>query len=214
MEGFKNRRISQFIADESSGVSPAPETIKKTLQAAALGAGVIAGANIAGSSHVEAGGARIEIQKQALDERELDFLAENVYHEARGESLRGQLAVAQVTLARLISGKFGKTLPSVIFAQNQFSWTKDPHILMTRMDDAAFENLKARIAFVIGGKSLHTAVAMLAKEIGLPHNTYYYKRTDWDERDPDEARMSEKTKLMFKKLKKVGEIDSHTFYTD
>lgn len=50
-------------------------------------------------------------------------LAKNIYHEARGESFFGQLAVAQVTINRLTSGKFGKTLCDVVYAKHQFSWT-------------------------------------------------------------------------------------------
>lgn len=50
-------------------------------------------------------------------------LAKNIYHEARGEPFFGQLAVAQVTVNRLISGKFGKTICDVVYAKNQFSWT-------------------------------------------------------------------------------------------
>jgi spore germination cell wall hydrolase CwlJ-like protein len=56
-------------------------------------------------------------------------LADNIYHEARGESFRGQLAVAQVTINRFQSGRHGKTICSVVHERKQFSWTiKKPRV--------------------------------------------------------------------------------------
>ena len=52
-------------------------------------------------------------------------LAKNVYYEARGEDVHGQLAVAQITLNRLEMGNWGNTTCSVVFSKNQFSWTED-----------------------------------------------------------------------------------------
>lgn len=56
---------------------------------------------------------------------ELDCLAKNIYHEARGEPLKGQIAVAQVTINRVRSGKFQDTVCGTVFAYKQFSWTLD-----------------------------------------------------------------------------------------
>ena len=50
-------------------------------------------------------------------------LACNIYYEARGEKEKGQYAVAFVSMNRLQSGKYGKSMRSVVFAKNQFSWT-------------------------------------------------------------------------------------------
>lgn len=53
-------------------------------------------------------------------------LSLNVYHEARGESVQGQLAVALVTLNR------AKTLDRVckeVYRKKQFSWTNASHNL-------------------------------------------------------------------------------------
>ena len=43
----------------------------------------------------------IEEPVQVVDEKELQCLAMNIYHEARGESLAGQVAVADVVLNRV-----------------------------------------------------------------------------------------------------------------
>jgi spore germination cell wall hydrolase CwlJ-like protein len=56
-------------------------------------------------------------------------LADNIYHEARGESFRGQLAVAQVTINRFQSGRHGRTICDVVHERKQFSWTiKKPRV--------------------------------------------------------------------------------------
>jgi spore germination cell wall hydrolase CwlJ-like protein len=56
-------------------------------------------------------------------------LADNIYHEARGEPFLGQVAVAQVTINRFQSGKHGKTICDVVHEKKQFSWTiKKPKV--------------------------------------------------------------------------------------
>ena len=45
---------------------------------------------------------------------EVQCLAENIYFEAASESFEGKLAVAQVTLNRVNSGKFAKTVCGVV----------------------------------------------------------------------------------------------------
>lgn len=62
---------------------------------------------------------------------QLECLAKNIYWEAAGESFEGKVAVAQVTINRLESGKYGKTICQVVFQRTkiyenvicQFSWT-------------------------------------------------------------------------------------------
>ena len=62
--------------------------------------------------------------------KEIDCLARNIYYEARGESEKGQLAVAQVTLNRVESSMFPNTICGVVNERYlvkgkevcQFSW--------------------------------------------------------------------------------------------
>jgi spore germination cell wall hydrolase CwlJ-like protein len=66
--------------------------------------------------------------------RSIDCLARNVYYEARGESLAGQYAVAEVTMNRKASPFYPKTVCEVVFQKNwdplrkryvgAFSWTE------------------------------------------------------------------------------------------
>lgn len=60
-----------------------------------------------------------------VNQRDLECLAKNVYHEARGESTKGQIAVAAVTVNRVRDGRFPLKLCDVVYQPNQFSWVKD-----------------------------------------------------------------------------------------
>ena len=57
----------------------------------------------------------------AVADRETRCLAENIYYESRGEPLKGQLAVAKVTLNRLDEG-YAKSICGVVKQGCQFSW--------------------------------------------------------------------------------------------
>ena len=56
-----------------------------------------------------------------------ECLALNIYHEARGESSLGQLAVAFVTVNRTKAGvkRWGNTICKTVYARTQFDWTND-----------------------------------------------------------------------------------------
>jgi spore germination cell wall hydrolase CwlJ-like protein len=53
----------------------------------------------------------------------LQCLARNVYYEARGESMAGQYAVAEVTMNRKGSLGYPKTVCEVVYQKDAFSWT-------------------------------------------------------------------------------------------
>jgi hypothetical protein len=65
-----------------------------------------------------------EYAGDTTDTREQDCLAKAVYFEARGESLEGQLAVAQVVINRAGSGRYPADLCSVITQPWQFSFIR------------------------------------------------------------------------------------------
>jgi spore germination cell wall hydrolase CwlJ-like protein len=62
--------------------------------------------------------------------RQLDCLTRNIYWEAASEPFEGKVAVAQVTMNRVTSGRFGEGVCGVVYQQNnylgkivcQFSW--------------------------------------------------------------------------------------------
>jgi len=63
-------------------------------------------------------------------EKQLDCLAKNIYWEAASEPFEGKVAVAQVTMNRVESGKFADNICGVVYQKNiiyekvicQFSW--------------------------------------------------------------------------------------------
>lgn len=64
--------------------------------------------------------------------RQVECLAKNIYYESGSEKYEGKLAVAQVTLNRVNSGKFPSDICSVVYQKTvdqnlrtvcQFSWT-------------------------------------------------------------------------------------------
>jgi len=59
-----------------------------------------------------------------LDE-ETYCLAQNMFFEARSESLEGQLMVASVTINRANHKEFPNTICEVVWQDKQFSWTHD-----------------------------------------------------------------------------------------
>lgn len=62
----------------------------------------------------------------ATNDRELDCLARNIYHESRGEPREGKYAVGLVTLNRVRDGRFPSTVCGVVNQRTrsvcQFSW--------------------------------------------------------------------------------------------
>ena len=92
---------------------------------------------------------------------DIDCLARNIYHEARSESLEGQIAVAQVTVNRVRSNKGGNTVCKVVYAPSQFSWTL--HKPKTIRDRKAWR------------AALDVSRAVLTKSVPLPDfNAQYY----------------------------------------
>jgi len=61
------------------------------------------------------------VKKVAKKNTELECLAAAIYHEARGESTEGQLAIGQVVLNRLNSKYFPDNICKVVFQPNQFT---------------------------------------------------------------------------------------------
>ena len=61
--------------------------------------------------------------KRLAEPEEMRCLAENIYHEARGESDAGQMAVALTTLSRVRSHIWPDTICGVVYQDRQFSWT-------------------------------------------------------------------------------------------
>jgi spore germination cell wall hydrolase CwlJ-like protein len=78
----------------------------------------------------------------ALDAQQ-DCLASAVYFEARGETLEGQLAVAQVVLNRAASGRFPPDVCQVVTQKAQFSFVRRGRIPEANRNCGAWHNAVA-----------------------------------------------------------------------
>ena len=97
------------------------------LQASVIPAAVNAGTQMVPSLADTMRGRSLDEQVGAYervetDSQEQDCLASAVYFEARGESLEGQLAVAEVVMNRAASGRYPSTLCGVVEQPWQFSF--------------------------------------------------------------------------------------------
>jgi N-acetylmuramoyl-L-alanine amidase len=96
-------------------------------------------------------------------------LACNIYHEARGESMAGQLAVGHVTLNRLDSKRnFGQRIQDVVYKYKQFSWTNDEET--DRVYELAAWGLALKYASII----------LARKTLDFTEGSLFYHRFDLD----------------------------------
>lgn len=71
-----------------------------------------------------------------------------IYKEARGESLKGQYAVAFVVYNRLNDKRFPKTTKGVVYQKNQFSWTKKRTIISDKEAFAQARRIAQEVAML------------------------------------------------------------------
>ena len=122
-------------------------------------------------------------------------LAEAVYFEARGEAVRGQIAVAQVVMNRAFSGYYPTTVCGVVF-QNKYRHTRLPiHLRLRRQSPTSSASPTC------GSARKKIAKAMLDGQIWLPevgkstHYHAYYVHPSW-----------------VAEMKKMYKFGVHTFY--
>lgn len=152
----------------------------------------------------------------AVTQEDLSCLARNVFHEAQGENFQGQVAVAMVTIARALDKRWSNDICGVVYQKSQFSWTLEKRFLQQK-PSPTLQQIHDHFAALIAGKRLVEARELLAILAGFnTDKVYYYKRTDWDENNPEEKRMSARSKQRWQKLKKIPlpHPSAHTFYTD
>lgn len=66
-----------------------------------------------------------EVVAKEVDEKQLQCLADNIYHEAGSESIEGKAAVARVVLNRIMHGGFGNTPCKVIYQSHRVKHIND-----------------------------------------------------------------------------------------
>ena len=121
-----------------------------------------------------------------IDNSEVECLARNIYFEARNQPIKGQEAVAHVTLNRLKSGKHGDSICKVVYQPHAFSWTLNSR---SKMNEIKAETLAREIAFN----------TLLGNTKDPTHGATHYHATYV-------------TPYWSKKLEKKVKISSHIFY--
>jgi spore germination cell wall hydrolase CwlJ-like protein len=128
-------------------------------------------------------------------EKQLDCMAMNIYREAGYEPFEGKVAVAQVVMNRVASGKFGKDICGVIYQKNvimekvvcQFSWACDSATRARPVNQAAYnESYEVAKKVLLEGFKLD-----VLKEALYYHADYVNPK--WN-------------------LHKIGKIGQHVFY--
>lgn len=98
--------------------------------------------------------------------KELKCLTENIYFEARGQHLTGQLAVGLVTLNRVMSNHYPNTICGVVWQKKtnpktkkmvaQFSWTLDNLSNIPKKNTDTYRDIKRLAEFLLDRESAIT----------------------------------------------------------
>lgn len=109
----------------------------------------------------------LKTSPQKISKSDFNCLARNIYFEARGEGIMGQIAIGLVTLERTESENFPSTVCEVVRADSAFSWTLYPHKVKNQ---EAFDQAKvvANIALIIRGMGLDILKADHFHSVKLP----------------------------------------------
>ncbi len=130
-------------------------------------------------------------------EQQLDCLALNIYREAGYEPFEGKVAVAQVTLNRVQTGKFGKDVCGVVYQKNvimekvvcQFSWACDSVHRSRPINKEAYNE-----SYEVAKK-----VLLEGFRLSVLKDALYYHAAYVNPRWP---------------LEKIGQIGQHIFYRE
>ncbi len=128
-------------------------------------------------------------------EKQLECLAINIYREAGYEPFEGKVAVAQVTMNRVASGKFGNDVCGVVYQKSvimekvvcQFSWACDQVHRNRPVNKEAYNE-----SYEVAKK-----VLLEGFRLSILKDALYYHATYVNPRWP---------------LEKIGKIGQHIFY--
>lgn len=104
----------------------------------------------------------------------VEWLALNIYHESRSESLDGQVAVAIVTINRLKSDCYPNTIEKVVTQKDQFSWYWDGEP-DTPLEPKAYDKCY-ELAITIMGLYKSGGIVDLTRQMGLDGVLWYHNK--------------------------------------
>lgn len=134
----------------------------------------------------------VAVAEECSLNEQIEALALNIYHEARGEGIDGMLMVAEVTMNRVFHPAFPDTVCEVVYQPHQFSWTIMSEEFQ-RPDDIQLLDEALRIAE-------YTLVH--AEEIGMGTNATHYLNPSLLENLPSWTFV----------YQEVGRVGNHVFY--
>ena len=85
----------------------------------------------------------VAMQPTTVTDAEMECLAGTVYFESKGESLAGQLAVAEVVINRKNSPRFPNSICGVVYQKSQFSFVRGGKMPAINKDSKAWRNAVA-----------------------------------------------------------------------
>lgn len=122
--------------------------------------------------------------------KELQALALNIYHEARGESEQGMRMVGEVTINRVSSFHYPDTICEVVYQRGQFSWVASKKN-KTPKETEAWQ------------KSLEIAQELLDENVASYDHLATHFINKHDAKNPPR---------WLRRFEKVETIGDHTFY--
>ena len=137
------------------------------------------------------------LKLSSTQRKELECLTKVIWFEARGESKRGKMMVANVVQNRTQFGKpFATTVCDVVYQKNQFAWTKD-----SKKKHAKFKNL-AKLHMKNEEKAVMDTVSVAIQTVifnppKITNATHFCSIGE---------------KCNFKNVKKLGKIGNHTMF--
>jgi spore germination cell wall hydrolase CwlJ-like protein len=146
------------------------------------------------------------IDTALLTEEDRKCLAENVYHEARGEPEEGRFAVMFTTLSRMFSPtkEFPKSVCGVVYQPWQFSWTMDAGLRAAPRNEMQYAKIMQEVASITNGTNASEAAILAGMKAGLPAGALYYKQAGF--------KGSPKVQAFFGSLKSIGVIGHHEYF--
>lgn len=146
--------------------------------------------------------APVQLSLGSIDFKSMECLAMNIYHEARNESEKGQIAVALVTKNRVEDDRFPDTYCGVVRQGKITSWRPATHkwqCQFTWFCDGKPDDVKNKTAW---GTAVRIAYEVMYSDVkdfthGATHYHASYVRPYW-RRD--------------KQLTKIKRVDTHIFY--
>lgn len=128
----------------------------------------------------------------------LQCMTANIYFEARSESTRGMEAVAHVTMNRVKSKRYPKSVCAVVFQRKQFSWTHQKSWKAINAVVTGKVSKQDKVAYDRAYKIALQSMLGLAKVPGLDNSMFYhatYVNPRWAS-----------------KMQRVAKIGLHIFY--